>query len=112
MTRDEAAEWLNEIIQRSADCDKMSIDDERVQAIMVARDVLEAMVPDAETGLVPCGCGGVVEQEDFHDGFFYHSKVECPECGIEIMRAGYTTEEAHDMTKEAWNTAMGWRVEG
>lgn len=65
--------------------------------------------PDPDTGLVPCGCGGVAEQMDFHDGFFYHSKVECPECGIEIMRAGYTTEEAHDMTKEAWNTAMGWR---
>ena len=43
MTRDEAVEWLTDIIQRSADCDKMSIDDERLEAITVARDVLEAM---------------------------------------------------------------------
>ena len=43
MTRDEALEWLNEIINHSADCDRMSIDDERVQAIMVARDVLESI---------------------------------------------------------------------
>ena len=52
MTRDEAAGWLNDIIQRSADCDKMSIDDERLEAITVARDVLEAMAPDAETRLM------------------------------------------------------------
>ena len=74
--------------------------------------LLKQPQPDPETGLVPCGCGGVAEQMDFHDGFFYHSKVECPDCGIEIMRAGYTTEEAHDMTKEAWNTAMGLKGVG
>ena len=44
MKIDEALEWLNEIIKHSADCDRMSIDDERVQAIMVARDVLESIV--------------------------------------------------------------------
>lgn len=43
MKIDEALEWLNEIINHSADCDRMSIDDERVQAIMVARDVLESI---------------------------------------------------------------------
>lgn len=48
MTRDEAVGWLNEIIKCSADCDKMSIDDERLEAITVARDVLEAMAPDTE----------------------------------------------------------------
>ena len=43
MTSKEAAEWLNEIIRCSANCDRMSIDDERLEAITVARDVLEAM---------------------------------------------------------------------
>ena len=53
MKIDEALEWLNEIINHSADCDRMSIDDERVQAIMVARDVLEAMAPDTNDNFEP-----------------------------------------------------------
>ena len=65
--------------------------------------------PDPITGLAPCGCGGVVEQTDFHDGFFPYSKVECLECGIEIMRAGYTVSEAHREAMMAWNAAMGYR---
>ena len=53
MTRDEAVGWLNEIIKCSADCDKMSIDDERLEAITVARDVLEAMAPDTNDNFEP-----------------------------------------------------------
>ena len=53
MKIDEALEWLNEIIKRSADCDKMSIDDERLEAITVARDVLEAMAPDTNGNFEP-----------------------------------------------------------
>ena len=64
--------------------------------------------PDPITGLVPCGCGGVAEQMDFHAAFFPHSKVECLECGIEIMRTGYTIAEAHDMAKMGWNTSRGY----
>ena len=64
--------------------------------------------PDPITGLVPCGCGGVAEQMDFHAAFFPHSKVECLECGNEIMRAGYTVSEAHEMAKMAWNTSHGY----
>ena len=64
--------------------------------------------PDPITGLVPCGCGGVTEQTDFHDGFFPHSKVECLECGDEIMRAGDTIAEAHDMAKMGWNASHGY----
>ena len=64
--------------------------------------------PDPITGLVPCGCGGVTEQTDFHDGFFPYSKVECLECGNEIMRAGNTASEAHSEAKRAWNTSHGY----
>ena len=45
---------------------------------------------------------------DFHDGFFPYSKVECLECGNEIMRAGYTVSEAHSEAKGAWNTSHGY----
>ena len=55
-----------------------------------------------------CGCGGVTEQTDFHDGFFPYSKVECLECGIEIMRAGNIIAEAHSEAKGAWNTSRGY----
>ena len=61
-----------------------------------------------ENGLARCGCGGVAEQMDFHAAFFPHSKVECLECGIEIMRTGYTIAEAHDMAKMGWNTSRGY----
>ena len=109
MTRDEAVGWLNEIIQRSADCDRMSIDDERVQAIMVARDVLEAMAPDAETGLMPCGCGGKarIEESPFSDdvdniGLKIYM-VGCTDCIIGFE--GYFT--SNEDAQEHWNTAMG-----
>ena len=74
---------------------------EILQALLVSR-------PDPITGLVPCGCGGVAEQMDFHAAFFPYSKVECLECGIEIMRTGYTIAEAHDMAKMGWNTSRGY----
>ena len=64
--------------------------------------------PDPITGLVPCGCGGVTEQTDFHDGFFPYSKVECLECGNEIMRAGNTASESHSEAKRAWNASHGY----
>lgn len=72
------------------------------------RDALKRQ-PDPITGLMPCGCGGVTEQTDFHDGFFPYSKVECLECGIQMMRAGDTFLEAHAEVKRDWNTAMGWK---
>ena len=82
---------------------------EDIEAFNMAIAALRGPEPDPDTGLVPCGCGGVTEQTDFHDGFFPHSKVECLECGIEIMRAGNIIAEAHDEAKMAWNTAMGWK---
>ena len=53
MTREEAVEWLNDIIQRSADCDKMSIDDERLEAITVAIEALKQSQASADTWFDP-----------------------------------------------------------
>ena len=64
--------------------------------------------PDPITGLVPCGCGGVVEQEDFHDGFFPHSRVTCCGCCTETTRCRCTTEEAHEMARIGWNASHGY----
>ena len=64
--------------------------------------------PDPITGLAPCGCGGVVEQEDFHDGFFPHSRVTCRGCWTETTRCRCTTEEAHEMARIGWNASRGY----
>ena len=77
-------------------------------AMAMGVEALRSPQPDPVTGLVPCGCGGVTEQTDFHDGFFPYSKVECLECGNEIMRAGDTIAEAHDMAKMGWNISHGY----
>ena len=78
------------------------------RAMIMGAEALRGPQPDPITGLVPCGCGGVTEQTDFHDGFFPYSKVECLECGNEIMRAGNTASEAHSEAKRAWNTSHGY----
>ena len=83
------------------------------EALPLAIKAMSRLLTDPDTGLMPCGCGGVTEQTDFHDGFFPHSKVDCLECGIEIMRAGNIIAEAHDEAKRDWNHAMGLlEVEG
>ena len=101
MNREEAFKYFNYLHQYVTTKDG-------IEAYQIALSVLRGPQPDPITGLVPCGCGGVVEQTDFHDGFFPHSKVECLECGIEIMRAGYTIAEAHDMAKIGWNISHGY----
>ena len=105
MTREEAVGWLNDIIQRSADCDKMLIDDERLEAITVARDVLEAMTPDAETGLMPCGCGGKVAVAKY-PGFLDTPdlyQVDCFECSV-----GTKPTMSPERARSAWNKARGY----
>ena len=113
MNREEAARVLSSMRDTLKKVYLVAIDEERVSALESAVGYLLAednnvpvKQPDPITGLAPCGCGGVTEQTDFHDGFFPHSKVECLECGIEMMRAGDTILEAHAEVKRDWNTAM------
>ena len=106
MNREEAARriWVHNRIHAMREPTAILI----TEALDMAIDALRGPQPDPTTGLVPCGCGGVTEQTDFHDGFFPHSKVECLECGDEIMRAGDTIAEAHDMAKMGWNISHGY----
>ena len=115
MNREEAAGVLSAMRNTLKKVYLVAIDEERISALESAIGFLLAednnvpiKQPDPITGLVPCGCRGVAEQTDFHDGFFPYSKVECLECGNEIMRAGYTVSEAHSEAKGAWNTSHGY----
>ena len=110
MTREEAANILDLKTRPEALADFVGPELAGIvhQAMIMGAEALRGPQPDPITGLVPCGCGGVAEQMDFHAAFFPHSKVECLECGIEIMRTGYTIAEAHDMAKMGWNTSRGY----
>jgi hypothetical protein len=69
-------------------------------------------VPDPETGLVRCGCGGKAKlyhydvEDAFRDGFPDDEwwSVYCDDCGIETGN-----EETESKAITAWNTAMGYR---
>ena len=68
--------------------------------------------PDPETGLVPCGCGGKAQM-----GKLIYTGIEpdlMPEYYAHCRNCEITTENSDDRerVKNAWNTAMGWRVEG
>ncbi len=78
--------------------------------IMDAIDTKVKRVPDPDTGLVPCGCGGkAVFEGSFLDEEVpssYRVSLSCIECGISTIAYEYEQE-----AMKAWNTAMGWRAE-
>ena len=77
--------------------------------LMDAIDAKAKQVPDPETGLLPCGCGGIPEFiEDKTEPKFGIYTVMCSKCNIRL--SGYTNRI--DFLKIDWNRAMGWRVEG
>ena len=115
MNREEAARVLSSMRDTLKKVYLVAIDEERISAIEAAVGYLLAednnvpvKQPDPITGLVPCGCGGKVEQEDFHDGFFPYSRVTCRGCWTETTRCRGTTEEAHEMARIGWNASHGY----
>ena len=71
-------------------------------------DILEALnpIPDSETGLLPCGCGGTVRCE-FYPG--WHGvpglyQVDCFGCHV-----GTRPRQTAEQAKSAWNTARGYK---
>lgn len=75
----------------------MYVEDGTIEALDAAMDVMCGPVPDHETGLVRCGCGG---KAVLHD----ENKVSCNKCGITTLEQ-FTQDDA----RNDWNTAMGWR---
>ena len=79
---------------------------ERQEALRIGAAALRGPQPDPDTGLVPCGCGG---KAGFHYSVMQRDNdccVACGTCGVH-SRVALCEEEARD----AWNRAMGWRVE-
>ena len=70
-------------------------------------DVIKVLNPSLdENGLARCGCGG---KAGFHYSVMQRDNdccVACGTCGVH-SRVALCEEEARD----AWNRAMGWRVE-
>jgi hypothetical protein len=104
MTREEAA--------REIDNTACCFSDKRFRDVMhMAADALRGPVPDPETGLVRCGCGGVAKlyhydvDDAFRDAFpDDYWVVFCDDCGIETG-----TEPTEEQAKTVWNRAMGYR---
>jgi hypothetical protein len=100
----------NERLTKEVDAMAQELKERRAVMPLMAQheQVSPTTQPDPKTGLVPCGCGGVVEQEDFHDGFFPYSRVTCRGCWTETTRCRCTTEEAHEMERIGWNASHGY----
>ena len=69
--------------------------------------------PDPDTGLVPCGCGGVPVPYSWDETLFSGGTpcldvtVACQKCGM----GGNIWHESKLDAKNWWNAAMGWRAE-
>jgi hypothetical protein len=100
MTREEAA--------REIDNTACCFSDKRFRdAMHMAAAALRGPQPDPTTGLVPCGCGGKA-------GFHYSVMMRDNDCYVECGICGGHTKVvlSEEKARDAWNTAMGWRVEG
>ena len=73
------------------------------QEIILA--ALRVPVPDPDTGLVPCGCGGKAKiwPSDLRQATDY--EVGCTECA---MTTGWVRGKQEN-AMNVWNTAMGWK---
>lgn len=98
MTREEAALVLEALY---GDWDPL--DEKNWQALRKAIAALRGPVPDPETGLVPCGCGG---EATVCDEYEFMWAYKCNLCDI---RTGGFTELAD--ARDAWNGAMGYKPE-
>jgi hypothetical protein len=73
-------------------------------AMHMAANALRGPVPDPETGLVPCGCGGKAYMADWSlfRGHLY--SVHCLDCNTQTDHC-----ESQKEAKARWNTAHGYK---
>jgi hypothetical protein len=112
MTREEAADLLLRLRSENYLDDYDHFGEQEEIAIGIAIAALRGPVPDHETGLVRCGCGGKAKlyhydvEDAFRDAFpDDYWVVFCDDCGIETGN-----EPTEQQAKTAWNTAMGYRA--
>ena len=117
MTRDEAIEVLkNSIWYYPPDVTSDEYDD-RTDVYIAAEMAIEALKQqpqsDPETGLMPCGCGGVPEYQIQTARFQHEVSVGCPKCFASsahaIAQHDQPVEGLKMIARENWNTAMGWK---
>ena len=99
MSREEAAQYLA-WMQKLYPGAEITIEQEEIDAIKVAITALRGPVPDPETGLVPCGCGG---KASF---YYWDARVQavCEECSMETAHL-LSCDEARD----EWNISHGYK---
>ena len=73
-------------------------------ALRVITESTRNPVPDPDTGLMPCGCGGKA-------GFHYSVMLQDNDCYVACGICGEHSKVAlcEEKARDAWNTAMGWR---
>ena len=107
MTKEQLWEIIQDLDDRLSKLEGFLVE-ERLEAIMAARDTLEAMTPDAETGLVPCGCGGRASIEHWReDSMLVEGEwnVICEQCRLMFVD-NFATEQG---ARDAWNRARGYK---
>jgi hypothetical protein len=120
------SDWIGEAYEmaiaalREVDAMSQELKERRVVMPILAKRERELLAelnkePDPETGLVPCGCGGIPR---LHKDTFLHYYVECPKCDIQIGFWAYGDDHeprgkfgSKTLAIDMWNTAMGYRPE-
>ena len=115
MTREEAAQVLQEQIEFIEDCQAYSMltksmyEDgyKRMDAYKLAIAALRGSQPEPDTGLMPCGCGGKAKiwPSSLRQDMTTDHAVVCTECAIVT---GWVRGKQENAVR-VWNTAMGWK---
>ena len=104
MTRDEAIGAITYLVYSNQE----TMGSAKLQdALRVITESLRNPLPDPETGLVPCGCGGKAKiwPSDLRQDLITGYMVACIEC---TMVTGWVHGKQENAVK-VWNTAMGWK---
>lgn len=80
--------------------------EKRMEAIEMGADALRGAQPDPDTGLMPCGCGGIVKVA-FYSGYAGTPdayQVDCFQCHV-----GTRPMQTEEQAKAAWNLSHGYK---
>ena len=109
MTREEAIKTLKDRIEQYTG----GVHAGEREILLEAFAALRGPVPDPDTGLVRCGCGGKAQIVN-SSGYSRRLYVECDGCAI-MLGAEATGDGAlrgiycyDDQIIKDWNRAMGW----
>ena len=111
MTREGMIRELKNVIQtEQGKCYDTCTTNVRIMAtdcLHFIEETIDKPVPDPETGLVKCGCGGKAKvwPSDLRQAMVTDYEVGCSECA---MTTGWVRGKQENAMK-VWNTAMGYK---